>query len=88
MFKSWMKVQFPDGTWIYGYRKLYWFFVEVKTHHIKVTDTSPTWEQLIGKKIAVPIYSAQFFVLDAGWLSGVNRHLKASADPPRVSAAP
>lgn len=60
-----MHVYFPDGSWFYGERKWNYPAKETHgTHHFMVLDGSAVFKPLISKKIAVPINSAQFFVLD------------------------
>jgi len=64
-----MKVVFEDGTWIRGIRKWYWVFTEIGTHHFRVTETSPTLQDLVAKKVAVPISKPKYFILESGLLS-------------------
>ena len=64
-----MTAVFPDGSWLKGVRKWYWFFVEIGTHHFRVTETSSDLAHLIGKKVGVPINSVKYFVMDKGLMS-------------------
>ena len=60
-----MHVHFPDGSWFYGERK--WNYPPTETHgthHFMIIDGSEEFVDLIGKKVAVPINSARFFILD------------------------
>ena len=64
-FKMTMKVVFLDGHWFVGRRELTWRYGETKgTHHFRVLDGDPWMRDLIGAKIAVPISSVQYFVLE------------------------
>ncbi len=63
-----MHIQFPDGSWILGERKVS-IWLNNETHgiyHYTVLDGSNAeLKQLIGKKVAVPIISAKYFILNA-----------------------
>jgi len=63
-----MHIQFPDGSWILGERNvsMWWNNETHGTHHYIVLDGSNAeLKQLIGKKVAVPIASVKYFILNA-----------------------
>jgi hypothetical protein len=61
-----MIIHFPDDSWIYGERKWWFFLKETKgTHHFIVLNASRELKETIGQKVAIPINSAKFFILDA-----------------------
>ena len=58
-----MAVVFPDGTFIKGIRKAKYIGNETRgTHHIFVTQASD--KELIGLRVAIPINSAKYFVIE------------------------
>ena len=60
-----MKIAFLDGSWLLGNRKWYYHYNETKgTHHYTVLDGSTEFIPLIGFKIAVPINSVKYFILE------------------------
>jgi hypothetical protein len=61
-----MKVVFSDGSWFLGSRSWFPFPLETPgTHHYRILKGSEEFRQLIGEKLAVPIVSVKYFVLDA-----------------------
>ena len=59
-----MTVYFPDGSWFRGDRKWYFPMQESKgTHHFIVKDgDDENFGDLVGRRVAVPINSVQFFL--------------------------
>jgi hypothetical protein len=57
-----MFIRYPDGTYIQGVRKKQYVNQETRgTHHFLVTDA--TDKTLIGKRVAIPINSAKYFII-------------------------
>jgi hypothetical protein len=61
-----MTIYYPDGTWVKGIRKSKYIPQETRgTHHYLVIDANnEELKKLIGKRIAVPINSVKYFVLE------------------------
>jgi hypothetical protein len=58
-----MFIQYPDGTFIRGVRKKQYVNQETRgTHHYMVTDA--TEKSLIGKRVAIPINSVKYFIIE------------------------
>ena len=58
-----MTIQYPDGSWVKGIRKKNYINQETRgTHHFMVLDASD--KSLIGKRIAVPINSVKYFIIE------------------------
>ena len=58
------KIVFPDGSWFIGNRRWYFYNETKGTHHFIVESSGhDEFRRLIGRKIAVPINRAQYFVL-------------------------
>jgi hypothetical protein len=61
-----MTIQYPDGSWIKGIRKKNYINNETHgTHHYFVTEVSEFIDKgIIGKRIAVPINSVKYFIIE------------------------
>ena len=61
-----MTVVFPDGSWLKGIRKSKYVPQETHgTHHFYVTEVSEFMDkEIIGKRVAVPINSAKYFIVE------------------------
>jgi hypothetical protein len=58
-----MFIQYPDGSFIKGTRKKQYVNQETRgTHHFFVTDA--TEKSLIGKRVAIPINSVKYFIIE------------------------
>ena len=58
-----MFIQYADGTFIQGVRKKGYINQETRgTHHFMVTDA--TDKTLIGKRVAIPINSVKYFIIE------------------------
>ena len=58
-----MLIQYPDGSWFKGVRNRKYIHQETHgTHHFMVTDASD--KSLIGKRIAIPINSVKYFIIE------------------------
>jgi hypothetical protein len=58
-----MFIRYPDGTYIQGVRKKQYVNQETRgTHHFMVTDA--TDKTLIGKRVAIPINSVKYFIIE------------------------
>jgi hypothetical protein len=58
-----MFIQYPDGSYIKGIRKKQYVNQETRgTHHYLVTDA--TEQSLIGKRVAIPINSVKYFIIE------------------------
>ncbi len=60
-----MIIHYPDRTWFKGIRK--WRYTSQETHgthHFTVLDGSEEFKPLIGRRIAVPINSAKYFIIN------------------------
>ena len=58
-----MTIQYPDGTFIKGIRKAKYVNQETRgTHHFMVTDA--TDKTLVGKRVAIPINSVKYFIIE------------------------
>jgi len=59
-----MTIRYKDGSWFRGDRKLYFLNETKGTHHFIVLDGSEEFKELIGRKIAVPVQSPKYFILN------------------------
>jgi hypothetical protein len=58
-----MFIRYPDGTYIQGVRKKQYVNQETHgTHHFMVTDA--TDKTLVGKRVAIPINSVKYFIIE------------------------
>ncbi|MFA5300983.1 MAG: hypothetical protein WC389_22550 [Lutibacter sp.] len=62
---QYLKFIYSDGSWVSGIRR--WSFTWKETygtHHIIVGDGSEEFKKLVGKRIAVPINSCKYILLE------------------------
>jgi hypothetical protein len=66
--KKHLRAVFDDGSYIQGIRPNYWWGGEsAGTHHIRVADTSPGMESLIGATVAIPITKPKYWIVPRMW---------------------
>jgi len=57
-----LKAVWPDGSFIEGIRPKNRLFESPGTHHLIVTETNLDKQNLIGKRVAIPICGPQYWV--------------------------